>query len=88
MDIIPPEILGEVTNLFSQISTLSPFLGGLIEFVGNWWWIPLPFILLPHFIDFYLKWRQHVWDVTERPPSVILEIRPPSEIQKPIRAME
>lgn len=88
MDIIPPEILGEVTNLFSQISALSPFLGGLIGFVSNWWWIPLPFILLPYFIDFYLKWRQHVWDVTERPSSVILEIRPPAEIKKPIRAME
>ncbi len=29
-----------------------------------------------------------MWDVYERPESVMLEVRPPSEITKPIRAME
>ena len=88
MENIPTEIIGELSNFQAELAGLFPALEGLFQFVGNWWWIPLPFILWPIFLDQYLSWRQHRWDVHERPNSVILEIRPPSDIKKPIRAME
>ncbi len=88
MENILPEIIGEVNNLYNSLYVLTPYFEGLFQFVSNWWWIPIPFILWPIFLNQYLSWRQNIWDLTERPPSVILEIRPPSDIKKPIRAME
>ncbi len=87
MENILPKTMGEVTDLFGELAT-TPFLEGLLEFVATWWWLPLPFILWPVFVHYYLEWRQHLWDVYERPESILLEIRPPSDIKKPIRAME
>ena len=88
MENILPEILGEATSLYEHLAELSPAFEGFLQVVGNWWWVPLPFILWPIFLNQYLSWRQHIWDLTERPASVMLEIRPPSDIKKPIRAME
>jgi hypothetical protein len=88
MEIIPLEIIGEASNLFNELRAISPLFEGVFQFISNWWWFPLPFILWPIFVKYYLKWRQHLWDLNERPESISLEIRPPSDIKKPIRAME
>lgn len=52
----------------------------------NWWWVPLPFILYPYFIYLYLWWRGDVFDSKFR--YVLLEINPPMEVLKPLKAME
>ncbi len=88
MENILTEILGEATSVYNYIAGVSPLLEGLLQFIANWWWVPLPFILWPVFVSQYLSWRQHLWDVHERPESILLEVRPPSDIKKPIRAME
>ena len=83
MDITPLEALREVANFLD-----ASFLEGPISFLATWWWVPLPFRLWPLFLHYYLQWRQHLWDIRKRPDSIILEVRPPAEIVKPIRAME
>lgn len=61
-------------------------LNYFIAFLQNWWWIPLPFILLRPFKFIYLWWRVDTWLAKQK--SVILEIKLPKEVLKPVRAME
>lgn len=87
-NILSEEIIGEASNFLSDFAVLTPTFEGVIQFVANWWWLPVPFLLCPIFIDYYLIWRRHLWDLYKRPKSILLEVRPPSDIEKPIRAME
>ena len=57
-----------------------------VEIIKNWWWIILPFVLWKPFIFHYLFWRNSKW--LKRQKYVMLEIKLPKEILKPVRAME
>jgi hypothetical protein len=72
----PPEIV-EFLKSFSLV----------FAFFKSWGWIFLPFILWPPFSYFWLWWRREIWFRTVYKP-VILEIKIPKNIEKPIRAME
>jgi len=61
-------------------------LNYIIEVFGNWWWVPLPFLLWKPFIFLYLWWREEIW--LNKQKMVLLEVKLPKEITKPIRAME
>lgn len=52
----------------------------------NWWWVPLPFILWKPFLFLYHWWRVDSW--LQKRKMILLEIKLPKEILKPIRAME
>ncbi len=78
----------DAENILQTIESLTPVFEGVLGFISSWWWVPLPFLLWPHFVSYYLLWREHMWDLYKRPKSIILEVRPPSDIEKPIRAME
>ncbi len=81
--------MGEIVSFLNRFSEMIVPLGrGIFRFVINWGWVVLPILLFPAFLKYYLLWIQHRWDVTKRPSSVILEIVPPAEVPKPIRAME
>jgi hypothetical protein len=69
--------------LNADIYLLLQNIGALLS---NWWWIPLPFLLWKPFLFFYKFWRQEVWDNAQK--VIMLEIKLPKEIEKPIRAME
>ncbi len=56
------------------------------QIIKNWWWLPLPFLLWKPFVYQYLFWRNDSW--LKRQKKIILEIKIPREILKPIRAME
>ncbi len=56
------------------------------QVLKNWWWIPLPFILWKPFWFLYHWWRVDNWLSHQK--WVLLEIKLPKEILKPIRAME
>ncbi|MCK4520308.1 hypothetical protein KAT95_00330 [Candidatus Parcubacteria bacterium] len=56
------------------------------NFLRTWWWIILPFILIKPFLFIYLWWRNQVWFGKMR--SIVLEIKPPKEVLRPIKAME
>ena len=52
-----------------------------------WWWAPLPFILWKPAVYFWLWWRREIWLITTFKP-ILLEIKIPKELVKPVRAME
>lgn len=59
----------------------------LWQFIKTWWWLPLPFIFWKFFAFLWLWWRRyHVY--FPKLKYVLLEIRIPREIKKPIKAME
>lgn len=58
----------------------------LWDIIKNWWWVLLPLILYRPFIFFWLWWKQEAWMLAQK--SVLLEIKMPQEVLKPLRAME
>lgn len=55
--------------------------------VAYWWWLPLFFALQERFDYYWRWWRTEIWFNTVWKP-VLLEIRIPKELPKPIKAME
>lgn len=68
-----PEYLTSTLLIFGQI-------------LKTWWWLPLVFILWKPFTFLYLWWRNEKYDSTVK--KILLEIKIPTEIKKPIKAME
>lgn len=75
-----PFLSSEVTNIIALVLQKS------WQVFGFWWWFLLPFFLFSFCRDRYKYWIQEKWDATI--PKVVLEIKLPKEILKPIRAME
>jgi len=69
-----------------DFTLLYPFLNVLWQILKNWWWIILFFVLLKPFLFLYRWWR--VDGFLKRSRWILLEIKLPKEILKPIRAME
>jgi hypothetical protein len=81
---MPPEAI----DLFNKIAGyLSPALLPVWQFIKDWWWLPLPFILWKPFKFLWRWWRVDIWLATVFHP-VLLEIKIPKDNLKPIRAME
>jgi len=58
----------------------------LWDIIKNWWWICFPFVLWRPFLFWWLWWRQETWMLAQK--SVVLEIKMPKDVLKPLRAME
>jgi len=56
------------------------------QILKNWWWVVLPFIFRKPFLFLYHWWRVDLW--LNKQKMILLEIKLPKEILKPIRAME
>jgi len=73
-----------------EISDLIMVSGPILEKVWlifkTWWWIALPFLFWKPFKILYFYLIQEKWDSTV--DKVLLEIRMPKEVLKPIKAME
>lgn len=69
-----------------DIQNLISFLNSFLEILKNWWWVPLPFIFWPPFAFIWIWWRQERWKSQIK--EIMLEIKLPEEILKPIKAME
>lgn len=52
-----------------------------------WWWLPLFFVLVKKFDYYWMWWRTELWFGTIWKP-LLLEIKIPKELPKPIKAME
>lgn len=68
------------------INELSLVLKWAWQIFINWWWIPLPFILWRVFKFHWRWWRIDLW--LKKIEVILLEIRIPRDVLKPIRAME
>jgi len=66
-------------EVFSQLTTLWTIF-------KNWWWLLLPFVLYGHFV-FFWKWYK-TEKFGDSVNSIVLEIKIPKEVLKPIKAME
>ena len=58
----------------------------LWDIIKNWWWLGLPFVLWRPFSYFWLYWRAETWMLRQK--MVLLEVKMPKEVLKPLRAME
>lgn len=76
---LPPEILPLATFLV-------PIILIIWQLIINWWWLPLPFVLWRPF-KFLLRWWRIDKFLSEQ-EMILLEIKLPKEMLKPIRAME
>lgn len=79
MTLLPPEFL-------AIIKPALPILGIIWQIFKTWWWLLVPFILWRPFIYLYRYWRNECYDATIK--RIVLEIKIPEEVLKPIRAME
>jgi len=70
------------TNIESIIPVLTPFW----IVIKNWWWLALPFILLPSLQFLYLQFIRAKWDSTI--DKILLEVKIPKEVERPMKAME
>ncbi|MDD5145589.1 MAG: hypothetical protein PHF44_01985 [Candidatus Pacebacteria bacterium] len=82
---MPPEVLAFSKTIWQFI---HPFLKPIWEIFKDWWWVPLPFILWKRFLFMWLWWKNEKWLYSKEYRPVMLEIKIPREILKPIRAME
>ncbi|MBZ9571809.1 hypothetical protein KJA15_00505 [Patescibacteria group bacterium] len=57
-----------------------------LEILKNWWWVILPFIFIQPFLYLYLYFIRDRW--TSKIKFILLEIKIPKEVLKPIKAME
>ena len=69
-----------------SIMVFVPILEKVWQIFKAWWWVSLPFLFWKPFRILYFYFIQERWDSTIE--KIILEIRMPKEVLKPIRAME
>ena len=69
-----------------DLAVVVYYVNILWDIIKNWWWVCIPFILWRPFLFWWLWWRQEVWQFAQK--SVLLEIKMPQDVLKPIRAME
>mgnify|MGYP001564460201 CR=1 FL=1 len=68
------------------LQLIQPALNEIWAVLVNWWWVPAPFLLWERTRFFWLWWRAEPWVFAQR--KVLLEIKMPRDVLKPIRAME
>src|SRR4030042_6735415 len=79
-----------LTFISELLKSLTPEQKGVFSIVWNvfatWWWIIMPIILFGPMKFFYKFWIMARWDATQE--KIMIEIKVPKEILKPIKAME
>jgi len=68
------------------IPLLQPVWESVWAVIRVWWWLPLPLILWKPFSFLWLWWRTDIF--LKKTKFILLEIKIPKEVLKPIRAME
>lgn len=82
-----PNLGVDLNEIYSQtLPYLNLFLNLSGKFLVNWWWLPLPMLLWKPLLYMYL-WSRIEFFLSQQ-KAVILEIKLPKEILKPVRAME
>jgi len=75
----PPQIL-------YLLEILSPVLSPIWQILKSWWWLFIPFILWQPLSFLWLWRRKDIW--LKKINFILLEIKIPKEVLKPMRAME
>jgi len=69
-----------------EITAILNALQPVWTVILNWWWLALPIVLHRPFLFLWRWWRVEVWLAEQR--SVVLEIKIPKDVLKPLRAMD
>jgi len=72
--------------MLDSLKIFIPMLIKAWEILKVWWWLSLPFILWPPFSFLWKWWRTQIFLAKNK--KILLEIKIPKEVLKPIRAME
>jgi len=72
--------------MLDSLKILIPILSPIWEILKSWWWLPLPFILWWPFSFLWRWWRTDIF--IKKTKFILLEIKIPKEVLKPVRAME
>ena len=81
---MPPQIVDFIESI--NWKALFPTLKIVWNILSIWGWVILALILWKPFQHFWLWWRQEQWWAKQK--QILLEIKIPKEVLKPIRAME
>ena len=68
------------------IKTYYIILKTIWDLVGNWWWLPLPFLLWRPFSFLWLWMKRESWSSKQK--MIMLEIKTPKDVLEPVKAME
>lgn len=68
------------------INILNNIVAVIWDALDNWWWIILPLFLRRPFLFFWRWWRWEAWQFRQK--KVLLEIKMPKEVLKPLKSME
>lgn len=71
----------------SMMGDIIPSFLFLWQIIWTWGWIFIPFILWPVVSSQWLFYRNVMWAVNKN-PQILLEVKIPEEMEKPIRAMD
>ncbi len=80
---MPEEIIDIIRP---ALITALPYIVIVLLVIENWWWVIVPFILWKPTSFLWLWWRNEIW--SDKQKDILLEIRIPKDILKPMRAME
>jgi len=72
--------------MLDSLKILIPIFSLVLQIIKNWWWLPLPLILWWPFSFFWRWWRTDKF--LKEKKFILLEVKVPKEVLKPIRAME
>lgn len=72
--------------MLDSLKTFFPILYSIWDIVKDWWWLSIPFILWPPF-SFLWRWTR-VEKFLKKNKMILLEIKIPKDVLKPMRAME
>lgn len=85
---MPEEILFVIKGLSTLWKISVPYLLVLKAFIFQFWWIPVPFYFKKHLDFIYHQYISDDWDSDKIRKRVVLEIKVPKTIIRPLRAME
>lgn len=73
-------------NFLLGMNEYSPYLFAPIYIIGHIWWFILPFLFYPSYKKQYMEYMNTKFVLSK--PNMLLEVKLPRNIVKPIRAME
>jgi len=78
------EVFTSIWQAFTE--KLPAILPVLLKILEDWWWLPALLVFFYYLKMLYLYFIQERWDAKR--PNILLEIKLPKEVERPIKAME
>ncbi|MFA5080060.1 MAG: hypothetical protein WC472_00340 [Candidatus Paceibacterota bacterium] len=80
------EVFYQLNFILAELETYSPYWFAIFNIISQIWWFFLPFFFFPTYKARYLDYVTTKFIISK--PNILLEIKLPRDVTKPIRAME